>query len=284
MAFRVLILKVGQGHTERVGGVRQWGLVEPESRPDHERDLLFVGGPAPDHGLFHPFRRVFKDRQTGQGGGENGGSARRPEGDGRAVGLHVDDGFDGTSAGLVAADHIRDALVVAGQAFRLAQAGVVLDDPIFKDLEGVAIAGHHTVAGAAQSRVDAEDDFHTGVCPNPPDCQVGTREILDTWGGFAYQFGMPPRRQVSFLTLSLGLSRAVLHTRALRRKLLFSLTLGLLGAVAVGWILLGGMESHPLVFLVYWCGVGFFTLGVFLLALYDLLAVRRELKSEKNGR
>ncbi|MFM7182317.1 MAG: hypothetical protein ACKO2G_12750 [Verrucomicrobiales bacterium] len=66
--------------------------------------------------------------------------------------------------------------------------------------------------------------------------------------------------------------------------MLFSLTLGLLGAVALGWFLLGRMESHPLIFLLYWSAIGFFTLGVFLLAFYDLLAVRRELKSEKNDR
>ena len=102
--------------------------------------------------------------------------------------------------------------------------------------------------------------------------------------GFAYQFAVSRPRQVSFLALTLGLSRVVLQTRALRRKILFSLTLGLLGAVALGWFLVGGMETHPLVFLIYWCAVGIFTLGVFLLALYDLLAVRRDLRSEENDR
>jgi hypothetical protein len=185
---------------------------------------------------------------------------------------------------LVAADDIRDAFMVAGQAFGLAQAGGVLDDPELQDLEGIAVARHHTVAGAAQGGVDAEDDFHTGVCPNPGNCQAGTGENLDKGRGFAYLCGVSRPPQVSFLALTLGLSRVVLRTRVLRRRMLFSLTLGLLGAVALGWFLLGRMETHPLVFLLYWGAVGFFTLGIFLLAFYDLLAVRRELKSEENDR
>jgi hypothetical protein len=97
----------------------------------------------------------------------------------------------------------------------------------------------------------------------------------------AYLWGVSRPRQPSFVDLTLGLSRVILQTRVLRRKILFYLTLGLMGAVALGWFLLGRMEAHPLVFLLYWSAVGFCTFGVFLLALYDLLAVRRELKSEE---
>lgn len=93
---------------------------------------------------------------------------------------------------------------------------------------------------------------------------------------------MPQRSPVSFLTLTLGLSRAILRTRPLRRRLLFFLTLGLIAAVSLGSLLTGSLERAPLVFLVYWSAVAMVTLGVFLLALYDLLAVRRESRESED--
>ncbi|MCB1087518.1 MAG: hypothetical protein KDM63_10770 [Verrucomicrobiae bacterium] len=69
----------------------------------------------------------------------------------------------------------------------------------------------------------------------------------------------------------------VLRDRRLRRNALFGVTLLTLILVFGGELVLGdGLMKHPVAFTVFW-GICFGLVGlVLLLALYDLLAVRRE--------
>ncbi len=69
----------------------------------------------------------------------------------------------------------------------------------------------------------------------------------------------------------------VLKDRGLRRNMLFGLTLLTLLLVFGGTVILGdGLMRNPAAFLLFW-GICFLLVGlVLMLALYDLLAVRKE--------
>lgn len=76
------------------------------------------------------------------------------------------------------------------------------------------------------------------------------------------------------------MARAILHSRPLRRRMIFRSTLFLLFLLGLGVVLLDQIPRHPWLMLVYWFGVTCLTVGVFLLAFHDLLAVRRESRGE----
>ncbi len=155
-----MVLQVGQGDGQGIGGIRQRCLGEAEPSPDHKGNLLFIRRPPPDHRLFDPFGWVFKDRNPFQGRGQNGGRPRRPHGDGCPVGLDVNDRFDGTGVRAEPADDVPDTLVGPAQALGLAELGRVFDDPEFAHDQVVALAGNNAVAGAPQGRINAKYGGH----------------------------------------------------------------------------------------------------------------------------
>ena len=95
-----------------------------------------------------------------------------------------------------------------------------------------------------------------------------------------YRHGMGAPSPASNIQIALAMARAILSSRPMRRRLLFRCTLFLLAMLGIGVLTLGQIPRHPWVMLVFWLGVAAFTIGVFLFALYDLLAVRREGRKE----
>jgi len=74
-----------------------------------------------------------------------------------------------------------------------------------------------------------------------------------------------------------GLARMILHSRELRRKMLFQLVIVLLVIVGLGaWPLADWLSSNVWLFLAWWGVSMIYGLMVILLAIYDMLAVVRE--------
>ncbi len=74
-----------------------------------------------------------------------------------------------------------------------------------------------------------------------------------------------------------GLARMILHSREMRRKVLFQLVIVLLVVVALGaWPLAGWLSGSIWLFLIWW-GISMVYGGmIILLAIYDMLAVLSE--------
>ena len=69
----------------------------------------------------------------------------------------------------------------------------------------------------------------------------------------------------------------ILHSREMRRKMLFQLVLVLFAIVVLGaWPLSGWLGGNIWLFLLWWGVSMFYGLMVILLALYDMLAVIKE--------
>ena len=78
------------------------------------------------------------------------------------------------------------------------------------------------------------------------------------------------------------ISRGILRDQAMRRRFLFGIMLAALALVGLG---VAGLDAwlagHPLVFLLYWGACFWLTFSAILLALYDMLLIRREASEER---
>jgi peptidoglycan biosynthesis protein MviN/MurJ (putative lipid II flippase) len=84
-------------------------------------------------------------------------------------------------------------------------------------------------------------------------------------------------RKISFSMRCVGIARAILHDRTVRRKWLSQMLMLALGLMAVGlWGLSGWLQAEVLRFVLWWGACGLITIFVMLFALYDLLMVFRE--------
>ncbi|MCP5537777.1 MAG: hypothetical protein H7A51_16275 [Akkermansiaceae bacterium] len=84
-------------------------------------------------------------------------------------------------------------------------------------------------------------------------------------------------KRASWATVCVGLARMILHTREMRRKMLFQLVLVLVALVCLGaWPLADWLGSNVWLFLTWWGASMLYGLMVILLAVYDMLAVVRE--------
>ena len=69
----------------------------------------------------------------------------------------------------------------------------------------------------------------------------------------------------------------ILHSREMRRKVLFQLVLVLLAIVCLGaWPLSNWLSSNAWLFLIWWGASMLYGLMIILLAIYDMLAVVKE--------
>jgi len=85
------------------------------------------------------------------------------------------------------------------------------------------------------------------------------------------------RKSASWITVFAGLARMILHTREMRRKMLFQLVLVLLALVVLGaWPLASWLGGNIWLFLLWWGASMLYGTMVILLAIYDILAVIRE--------
>ena len=84
-------------------------------------------------------------------------------------------------------------------------------------------------------------------------------------------------KRASWAAVCVGLARMILHTREMRRKVLFQLMLVLLVLVCLGaWPLANWLSSNVWLFLIWWGASMLYGLMVILLAVYDMLAVVKE--------
>lgn len=84
-------------------------------------------------------------------------------------------------------------------------------------------------------------------------------------------------KRASWATVCVGLARMILHTREMRRKVLFQLVLVLLVIVCLGaWPLANWLAGSVWLFLIWWGASMFYGVMVILLAIYDMLSVAKE--------
>lgn len=80
-----------------------------------------------------------------------------------------------------------------------------------------------------------------------------------------------------FPAMCVGIARAILRDRAVRRRVLGQMLLGALGLMAIGlWGIGGWLQESVVRFALWWGACGVITMVVMLFALYDALAVVRE--------
>ncbi|MGJ8678045.1 MAG: hypothetical protein ACSHX0_11050 [Akkermansiaceae bacterium] len=83
--------------------------------------------------------------------------------------------------------------------------------------------------------------------------------------------------RVSLPKYFMGLAKMILHSRGMRRKILFNLIIVLLVVVALGtWPLSSWLGENIWLFLIWWAGCFFYAIMIILLALYDILSVFKE--------
>lgn len=91
----------------------------------------------------------------------------------------------------------------------------------------------------------------------------------------------PPNRKLSPIELCLSIATGILHDAVQRRKAMFTIVLAALVLLFIGSTLLAGwLRAHPWVFLFFWLGVAWLTLTSILLAIYDMLMMRKRGASE----
>ena len=80
----------------------------------------------------------------------------------------------------------------------------------------------------------------------------------------------------------IAVCKGILRDTKVRRSVLFFVMLAALGMVFLGAVPLGSwLEGSPLRFLIYWGICGWLTLTALLLAIHDLLTIRRQALRER---
>ena len=80
------------------------------------------------------------------------------------------------------------------------------------------------------------------------------------------------------------IARALLHDRAMRRRVLAQSLCVALALMALGlWVVDGWLKESLVRFLLWWAGCGLVTIWVFAFAVYDALAVVREEREKAFG-
>lgn len=99
---------------------------------------------------------------------------------------------------------------------------------------------------------------------------------IGLWGAVP-KVAVMSRKRASWAAVCLGLARMILHTREMRRKMLFQLVIVLVVLVALGaWPLSRWLGGSVWLFLAWWGLSMVYGLMVILLAVYDMAAVVKE--------
>lgn len=84
-------------------------------------------------------------------------------------------------------------------------------------------------------------------------------------------------------SFAVTIARALLQYRETRRKIIFFTIVGLLVVFALGnWPLANWLGESVGRFLFYWAGCAFLAVLLFLLGLYDFLAIMREYREQRD--
>lgn len=152
---------VREADGEGIGGVRSGGFLQMQEGTHHEGNLLLQRAASPHGGEFHAGRGVLGDGQAVLGGGKNRRRAGGAHGDGRLVGLNVDDSLDGEGVGLPTLDEGVDVLVDGEQAGALAAVLRQVERAVLQRPRLAIVPLQHGIARVADSRVNS-DDAHGG--------------------------------------------------------------------------------------------------------------------------
>jgi hypothetical protein len=88
--------------------------------------------------------------------------------------------------------------------------------------------------------------------------------------------------QLEVASFAAHATRGLIRDRALRRRLMFVLTgVALLLVVAGSTLMPISAADHPVFFIGYWFVCGWITLTALLVALFDILMVRRESRAQR---
>lgn len=91
-------------------------------------------------------------------------------------------------------------------------------------------------------------------------------------------------KKASWAAVCAGLARMILHSREMRRKMLFQLVIVLVVVVALGaWPLANWLGGSVWLFLLWWGVSMFYGLMIVLLAIYDMAAVVKEEREKDRG-
>ncbi len=152
---------MAEGYGQGVGGVGWgWRLGEDEEGLHHEGDLFLGAASVGRYELLYFGRLVDGDREAGLRSGEDGYSARFPNSYGGA-GVAEKEVFDGDFLWSVFADYVAYRLVDADQLLGVRSARRRRDRAEVETTVRGTADRDHTVAGAGQAGVDAEDGDKT---------------------------------------------------------------------------------------------------------------------------
>lgn len=86
-----------------------------------------------------------------------------------------------------------------------------------------------------------------------------------------------PKNSSSWVQFCMSMGKTILHSREMRRKVLFQLVITLVIVVAIGvWPLSDWLDERLPLFLLWWAGCVIYTVMIILLAIYDMLVVFKE--------
>lgn len=89
-------------------------------------------------------------------------------------------------------------------------------------------------------------------------------------------------KKASWAMVCAGIARMILHSREMRRKVLFQLVIVLLIIVVLGaWPLANWLSGSVWLFLIWWGISMLYGLMVILLAIYDMAAVVKEERAKQ---
>ena len=151
------MMRVGDGHRQRVGGVGTGDRRTRKQALDHRVDLRLVGAAGADDRFLDQGRRIFADREAGAGGAHQSDSARVAQLE-RRLRVLVDEHFlDGSGRGGVLGKQRLELAREVGEPFRERGGGAGLELAVGEVGQAVAVGLDQPPAGRAEPGVEAED-------------------------------------------------------------------------------------------------------------------------------
>ena len=151
------MMRVGNRHGERVGGVGAGDLHAREQPSDHRMDLRLLGAAGADDGLFDQPRGIFADFDPRARRDHDHHAPRLAELE-RRLRIGVDEHLlDRGGVGLVLGEKLLELIAKRGEALWQGSGGVGLDLTVGEMAEMVALGADKAPTGGAEPRIETED-------------------------------------------------------------------------------------------------------------------------------